>query len=77
MAIICVAIAAILWVVGNSEERQADRATPEETSVIFQRIGPEFEVDGLYRVDYESKTYLLYQTHHHTVIIEHEAGEKP
>lgn len=77
VAILCIAIAAILWVIGNAEERQADRATPEETPAVFQRIGPEFEVDGLYRVDYESKTYLIYQSNHRIVIIEHESGEKP
>lgn len=77
-ALICLAaLTAIMWVVGNAQERHASHAAPEETLAVFQRIGPEFEVDGLYRVDYESKTYLFYQSDHHTVIIEHEAGERP
>ena len=69
------ALAAFLWVWQRHEARVTAHSWPEKAGAVFRRIGPRFETDGLYRIDYEGRVYLLYQVEDNAALIE--IGEKP
>lgn len=46
-----------------------------DATTLFEMMGPHLE-DGLYRVEYEGKVYLLYHVHQSCFMIEHRARQE-